>query len=351
MTYPLLLLAMLVVQAEPPPEPGPAGPAFVEPEVGMSTTIFTVKGRRWSGELTVVTPSYVELSLEGEDGVRIKRESIRRVLAPSLAEPEVPFGELRSGPGPDVRVVQVDGRVHRAFLLREDASTLGLALPDGTTIDVPQGEVVAVIHLYQPRRPADVRQRYLEAPSALLPEGGSVTFGLTELAHLTAVLGIGPYFTLSAGTLLPVGYASDYGGNGQVALRGGYRLGESWSLAAGVHASFTESGRTTGFLSATATYSRPSLDVTLHAGPTFPGLGLLGDLPSFGDVGVAACATLRINRTALLVSETWISTSTGDLLTLAAVRFQVRRAILDAGAGATASHPFLWLGITMEAWP
>jgi hypothetical protein len=345
-----LIMALVAAEATiPAPTVAPRSDGVLVPAtVGLDCLVVTSSGGRWSGRVTLVRKDLIVVHIDEDREVHVPPDRLRGVIPQTwLDDDTVPHGTLKRGAGPDVRLLLADGEVVRGLVVERSTERLVLEGPGEARRDIPVGEVLAEVKLLEERQPPSGRTRYLEAPSAVLPVAGLTELRSTEVVHVSVEHGITDHVSVSAGTVIAALHGVDYSSNAQAAVRSGRSLGESWHLAAGLHLSVSGSGRATGYLSATATWSSPKASVTLHAGPAFPGLNRLSDL---GETGAALALGYRLSPRVAVISETWIGLRGDGVFSAVAARWTARRLTVDAGvAAASGGHgPVPWLGIAVE---
>ncbi|MFT3912990.1 MAG: hypothetical protein QM704_02555 [Anaeromyxobacteraceae bacterium] len=267
-----------------------------------------------------------------------------------LLDVTVPHGSLPEGP-PLACVVLRDGKVLRGRLLGRTGGAVLLEVGGDVQWTLPDEKVARILRVVERTRPADISDRHLTAPSAVLVPSGGLRLALVEAADLSATVGLGGHAALTAGTTLPVLHAASYGRNVFGALRGGAALGEHLRLASGLHVRAGSGGSVQGFLSGTVSLTYPALLVTLHAGPIFEGAEGLG---AMGATGVALAVTSQVAPRVDLLGEVWASRRGSDTPVLAIVgaRWRVGRMALDAGAAsALDGPPRIWFGLQLDATP
>lgn len=250
-----------------------------------------------------------------------------------------------------VRVVLEGGCVVGGYLADAAPGTVALEWPGLGRREFPDSHVKRIIPVRKAAAGVEARERYLEAPSAMLMRAGTVRIVSNEATHLMAVVGVTDFLSLEVGSALPVLHTEPYGANGQAAVRAGISLHRLVHLAAGAHVTVSAGGYTSAFLSATATVGSPEASLTVHAGPMFPGANRFG---SFGEVGLALAGSVRIPWLDV-VGETWVSKAFDEYDAWFALAGRIRgpRLMVDLGLATTLDRGQVlpWVGLTMEVAP
>jgi hypothetical protein len=343
-------LALLCGAGVPAVPVVPAEVAIDAPREGRTGWLFLTEGRVRAGRIKAVDANSVTLEVDAETTSVIRADVVRGFVdREALGSEWVPYRSLRGKRL--ARALTADGRVLQGELLERGPTHAVLATAEGTE-RLEEPALLAVILLRERMRPVEARPRYLEAPSAFLQHQGELHLTSAMVVHLTGTYGATDWLAASAGSAIPALHASPYGANGQASARAGLELLPGLRAAGGLHVSAAASGRTAGFLSATATWAGERGHLSLHAGPMFPGANRLG---RFGDRGLALAGSLTLLEDLDVVGEGWLSRSQGktDGLIAAAGRYRLGRAALDLGAAMAVSkgQPFPWVGFTWDATP
>jgi len=347
----LVLALALLCGAEVPALPPATGIVAIEPpRQGRTGWLFLTEGRIRAGRIKAIDGNSVTLQVDDETTVVVRADVVRGFIdREALGSEWVPYRSLRDKEM--ARVLTSDGQVRQGELLERGRAHAVIATADGP-VRVEEPQLLMVLPLRERMRPVEGRPRYLEAPSAFLQRQGEIHLTAAMIVHLTGTYGATDWLAVSAGSAVPALHAAPYGANGQAAVRGGLELLPGLRAAGGLHLSAAASGRTAGFLSATATWEGERGHLSLHAGPMFPGANRLG---RFGDVGLALAGSFNLREELDVIGEGWLSRSTGqtDALIAAAGRIRLGRAALDLGAAMATSkgQPFPWVGFTWDATP
>jgi hypothetical protein len=269
-----------------------------------------------------------------------------------LVEVVLSSDTLWSGGGVrEVRVVLDGACVVGGHLVEAAPGTVALESPGLGRREFPDPQVKRIIPVRQAVARVEARERYLEAPSAMLMRAGTLRIASNEATHLMAVVGVTDFLSLEVGSALPVLYTEPYGANGQAAIRAGISVHRLLHLAAGAHASLSAGGYASVFLSGTITVGSPAGSLTVHAGPMFPGANQVGD---FGEVGLALAGSVRTPWFDL-VGESWVSKGLDGYDAWLALAGRVRgpRLVLDLGLATTSSRGQVlpWVGLSMDVIP
>ncbi len=328
------------------PAPCADDPDLLEPVTpGATGVLVLTSSKTYQGRVVAVGGGKVAFKLaEGAGEIIYLPASEVRGIVPI----EVLGARSREGGPPEVRVVLTGGCVVGGRLAEAEPGTVALESPGSGRRELSASDVKQVMPLRAPAGLRETRQRYLEVPSAMLGRGGEMQVSSIEGTHLLAVVGLTDFLTLEAGSALPMLHTEPYGANGQAAARAGVSMGRLLHLAAGAHVSMSGNGYTSAFLSATVTVGRPEANLTIHAGPMFPGANRLGNL---GDVGMALAGSFRTPAFDV-VGETWVSRALDrtDALFALAGRLREPGVTLDVGLATTLSRKEIipWLGLTMD---
>jgi hypothetical protein len=345
------MLSALVVALMTASAPGAstiAGACVVQPAAGLEGTIVTVSGRKFEGEIVGVTGTSVTIDLGYDQVSRIPVEKIRGLIPAACLERRVPSGTLPPGAGPQVRLVLADGTTQVGRILERNADRV-LLEAGVERREVALAEVLAEVALEERPPPIDLVERHLESPTGRLLPSGSLHLSLNEGTHLFAAYGITRWLQVSAGTVIPLLYADGLGFNWQAALQAGFSLGDHLHLAGGLHVLGSTGGGTIGQLSVAATWSLPRWDLTLFAGPLFPGLAMLDRLDA--DLGAALSVTFHVTASSSLLSENWVDADLKQSFHLLAYRLRWDRLAGDAGIGFSPRGVYPWIGFAVEIAP
>lgn len=327
-------------------EAAPAGSCFLPATVGVSGRLVMRSGTQLEGKVLELSEREVLVRTSRFETARVRRSAVLGAIPAECLDPELPYRALAGATGRQVRIVTVDGRALQGRL-EESPTELTLDTPAGR-LAVARENAIAIVDLREEPRPIDLSSRHLEAPSAIPVPSGTLHLSVTQGIHLAADWGLTRWLEASAGGLVPALHGSEFGASGLVGVRGSLGLGAHVHLAAGIHARFDQQGGSAGYLSATATWSSPVGSVTLHAGPTFPGLAAMGPP---GDLGAALAATANVRRNLAVVAEGWWTFEEAGWLATGALRYRRGRLSMDVGLSIDGPSRSLgpWLGVTLEA--
>jgi hypothetical protein len=343
----LMALVAAVEVEEPPPAPA-RGVCLVEPAAGLSGRVRVASGRHVDGTILSVNPTFTTVARANGDQVEVASERIGGLIPRACLERRLDHGALPEGTLSPTRLILADGSALLGRLVSQDAERTVIEV-GGVSREVPTAEILESVPLSLRPRPIALVERHLEVPTARPPRAGDLHVALNGGTHLTATFGLLSWLSAGAGTILPVLWAKDLGANWQAGLRAGLPVGPWFRLAGGVQLG-GGSGGTTGYLSATATWSVPGLDISAHAGPVARAFGPL--VPFEQDLGLALAATWSPVPLVSVVAEAWTDPGFDQAFVAVASRWTWNRFAADAGLGVTSGgKAFPWFGLAARAWP
>jgi hypothetical protein len=307
------------------PEPPLALPA----RAGDEGVFLLQSGSTLAGRLVSSGPDGDVIRLRSGDHVRLPAGSvIGRVgaLAPLGAEPD---------PGPEresVRIVLRDGRSVSGRVVSREGGTIRVALPDGTTQEIAEAEVVRIAFREEEYRgpPDPARARYMHILSALPFARGDLAVGASSTAMYSAETGLLRWLSVSAGLSLPLVYGTPPPGPAFVADVVARVPITGWLHAAGGVRGLGGEDGFSALLFGAVTAGGPAAHLTLYAGPPLPEAARLG---RFDEVVIGAAGSVRVWRHVGLVAEGWVTPRTDEPVALlaAGARLYTRALFVDLG--------------------
>jgi hypothetical protein len=343
-----LLLGLLVAlragagrAEEPPVAPAStAGPAVTASPAASIYGPRRVAQRGDRGLLHLRDGQIVEGTLvtSSDDGDAVDLADGKRRVFPGHSVIEVepiselePWAGLREG---EVRAVLHDGGAVTGRLVGREAGALVLEERGGAQRSFRADQVKA---LYGPAGPlpplrsgtSPSRIRALWAQTAFILDPGEVILTSSEVLTAQASGGVFRWTMVSAATTVPVGYASDAGGNATLRATLGTEVLPRLHLAGGLEAWFSSQGSVISGFGA-VTYGDEAQWGSLYLGPPPTSVQSLG---SFGDRLLSVSGGWRFSPLLAAVVEAWAGTGAGShgLLLAAAARLRVWHLDVDAG--------------------
>jgi hypothetical protein len=242
-----------------------------------------------------------------------------------------PWAGLREG---EVLAIPYDGDGVSGRLLERTEWSLEIEERSGARRSVRSDSVE---RLYGPTGPlprprsltSPSRTRALWAQTGLVLDPGEVTLTWSQLLTAQAAVGVYRWVMLSAGTTVPVLYASNAGRNATLRLTVGAEVLPRLHLAAGMEAWLSSQGSVVSAFGA-VTFREEAWWVSAYLGPPPTAVDSLGH---FGERIVAFSAGWRFTPRLSAVLEAWsgLGTDDRDLLFSAAARIRAWGLDIDAG--------------------
>jgi hypothetical protein len=293
------------------------------------------RGRLHLRDGSVVEGRLVTASDEGDavdlaDGKRRVFPGHSVLEVEPIVEPE-PWATLEEG---EVLVVLHDGGSVTGRLLGHEDGTIQVQESSGALRSIRSDEVKLFYGPSGPLPPlrsgtSPARARALWAQTALVLDPGEVTLTSSQLLTAQAAAGLFRWTMLSAGTTVPVWYATDAGGNATLRLTVGAEVLPRLHLAGGLEAWLSGQGSVVSIFAA-ATFVGEGWWGSLYLGPPPTSAERLG---SFGDQLLALSAGWRFTPHLSALVEAWKGRGSGgqDLLVSAAARIRLWKLDVDAG--------------------
>jgi len=257
-----------------------------------------------------------------------------------IIEPD-PWAGLREG---EVRAILYDGPAISGRLLRREAGTIEVEEANGARRSIRSDEVRV---LYGPAGPlpplrsgtSPARTRNVWAQTAFILDPGEVTLTSSQLLTAQASAGLFRWTMFSAGTTVPVGYASDAGGNATLRLTVGARVQPWLQVAVGMEAWLAAEGNVISTFGA-ATILGEAWWGSAYLGPPPTCVDRLGN---FGQRIFALSAGWRLTPRLSAVVEAWSGLVAGgnDQLLSAAARIRLWGLHVDAGVLTATGAPLV----------